>query len=165
MVRGSNPDVLTTASADAGTSASRVDAQIKQGREQIEKLSEDWAGTASDAAQKQHGELLEDQAAYSATLRDIQARLTSWGPKLSAKRSELDTAVNDAEMWWNVADNGQVSPGAWLTWWASLTDVNAVIVNANRIEVENNIRLILAQFEADDLAAGRELRTIGWDLT
>ncbi len=164
MVRNSNPAVLVTASGDAGTSAARVDAQISQGRRQIEKLAGNWTGDASDAAQKQHRELREDQAALSAALRRVRETLSDWGPQLAAKRSALDTAVDDAEDWWNVADSGSVSPGAWLSWFASLSATNAVLVEAQRLERENTIKLLLATFEADDVAAGRALRTIGWDL-
>lgn len=165
QVRGSNPDVLKTASADAENSARRVDAQIDQGRAQLGKLAESWTGTAADAAQKEYGERLADQTDFSAKLREVKDTLSTWGSKLVDKRSELDAAVNDAEVWWNVADDGSVTPGVWLSWWAELSTVNALIVEGNRLEVENNIKLVLAQFEADDVAAGRAIRKIGWALT
>ncbi|NOQ61658.1 WXG100 family type VII secretion target [Mycolicibacterium fortuitum] len=74
-IRNSQPDVLSTAASDAETSAQRVNAQIIQGREQMNTLREDWIGTASDAAVKQYGELIGYQQAYRETLATLRATL------------------------------------------------------------------------------------------
>lgn len=165
QVRGSNPDVLNTAATDAETSARRVDAQVTQGREQMAALADDWTGSASDAAQKEYRERIDDQIAYAAALREVKTTLAEHGPALVDLRSQLDTAVNNAEDWWDVADDGSVTPGFWLTRYANLSDVTALTVEAQRLEVQMGIKLLLARFEAQDLAAGNAIRKIGWALT
>lgn len=164
-VRNSTPDVLLTASADATTSAQRLDDQIAAGERQFSDLTEDWLGKASEAAAKQYGELAVDQREYSASLRAASTALKTHGDKLVEYRSALDTAVNNAEDWWNVADDGSVTPGFWLSWYMDVNDVDAIRLEAQRLEIENNIKLLLAQFEAQDLAAGYDIRQLGRALT
>jgi WXG100 family type VII secretion target len=164
-VRNSKPDVLNTAATDAEASAQRVDAQIAQGRRQMDALRDDWTGTASDAAGKQYGELITYQSAYSDQLRALNEVLTKRGPSLVDLRSKLDTAVSDAEEWWDVADDGSVTPGFWLSQYVKWNRVDALRIEAKRLEIENNIKLLLAQFEAEDVAAGHEIRQIGRELT
>lgn len=164
-IRNSKPDVLSAAASDAETSAQRVNAQITQGREQMNTLREDWIGTASDAAGKQYGELIGYQQTYSATLTKLQTALNKHGPKLVDYRTKIDTAVNDAEGWWDVADDGSVSVGAVLAWYLIKNPSQFFKIEAKRIEIENNIKLLLAQFEAEDVAAGYAIRQIGRALT
>jgi WXG100 family type VII secretion target len=164
-VRNSKPDVLNTAATDAETSAQRVDAQIAQGRRHMDELREGWTGTASDAAGKQYGELITKQRAYSEQLRALKTVLDARAPNLVDFRSKLDTAVNDAEHQWDVADDGSVSPGFWLKWYLATNPTQIFTFEARRIEIENHIKLLLAQFEAEDLAAGHEIRQIGRELT
>lgn len=64
QVLGADPDSLLAASAEAKNSADRVDAQIVKARSQFFDLRADWTGAASNAAQKQGREMLEDQAEY-----------------------------------------------------------------------------------------------------
>ncbi|MGV0811923.1 WXG100 family type VII secretion target [Mycolicibacterium boenickei] len=164
-VRNSKPDVLRTAATDAAASAQRVDAQITQGREQMNTLREDWIGTASDAAGKQYGELIGYQQAYSDKLDALKSVLDKHGPKLVDFRAKVDTAVNDAEGWWDVADDGSVSVGSALAWYLLKNPSQFFKIEAKRIEIENNIKLLLAQFEAEDVAAGYAIRQIGRELT
>lgn len=163
-VRNSKPDLLNAAAGDAEQSALRVDAQITQGREQMDTLREDWIGTASDAAGKQYGELIGYQQTYRDQLRALKKVLAERGPKLVELRSQLDTAVNDAEGRWDVADDGSVSPGFWLAWYVFTNPAEALRIEAMRIEIECNIKLLLAQFEAEDLATGNAIRQIGREL-
>ena len=163
-VRNSKPDVLNTASVAAETSAQRVDAQITQGRNQMNRLREEWIGTASDAAGKQYGELIGYQKDYSKQLREVQRVLAQRGPKLVEFRSQLDAAVNEAEGRWDVADDGSVSLGFWLRWYVRTNPWQWFKIEAMRIEIESNIKLLLAKFEAEDLAAGDEIRRIGREL-
>lgn len=160
-VRKSKPDVLNTAATDAETSTQRVDAQIAQGREQMNWLREEWVGTSSDAAAKQYGELIGYQQTYRDQLQAVKAVLAERGPKLVDFRSQLDAAVNDAEGKWDVADDGSVSPGFWLKWYVRTNPWQWFKIEAMRIEIENNIKLLLAQFEAEDVAAGYAIRQIG----
>lgn len=164
-VRNSTPDVLLTASSDATTSAQRVEDQIVAGARQFADLEQDWIGKASDAAGKQYGELTVDQVAYRESLTTLSGVLKTHGDKLIEFRSDLDSAVNNAEDWWNVADDGSVTPGFWLRWYMDVNDVDAVRLEAQRLEIENNIKLLLAQFEAQDLAAGYEIRQLGRELS
>ncbi|WKG02290.1 WXG100 family type VII secretion target [Mycolicibacterium sp. HK-90] len=164
-VRNSKPDVLNTAASDAATSAQRVEAQITQGRDQMNTLCEDWIGTASEAAGKQYGELIGYQQTYSNQLRAVKDALTKHGPKLIDYRTKVDTAVNDAEDRWDVADDGSVSMGFWLEWYVFKNPSQFFKIEAKRIEIENNIKLLLAQFEAEDVAAGYAIRQIGRKLT
>lgn len=164
-VRNSKPDVLATAASDAEKSAQRVDAQITQGRDQMTILHKDWVGTASDAAAKQYGELIGYQQTYSRQLRAVKAILAKHGPKLVEYRSQLDAAVNDAEGKWDVADNGSVSPGRMLLWYLMWNPTQIFKIESMRIGVENNIKLLLAQFEAEDVAASYAIRQAGRELT
>ena len=164
-VRNSKPGVLSTAAADAEASAQRVDAQITQGRDRMIRLREDWIGTASDAADKQYGELIAHQEAYRRQLGELKKVLDSRGPRLVDLRSRVDTAVDDAEEQWDVADDGSVSPGFWLKWYLAINPAEVFKIEARRIDVENSIKLLLAQFEAEDVAAGHEIRQVGRELT
>ncbi|MEW2478860.1 WXG100 family type VII secretion target [Mycobacterium sp. NPDC049093] len=103
-IRDSKPDVLSTAASDAETSAQRVNAQIIQGREQMNTLREDWIGTASDAAGKQYGELIGYQQAYRETLATLQETLNKHGPKLVDYKAKVDAAVKRHSQQW--ADKG-----------------------------------------------------------
>lgn len=163
--RNSKPDVLSTAATDAETSAQRVNSQIAQGREQMSTLREDWIGTASDAAGKQYGELIGYQQAYSQTFATLKAALSKHGPKLVGYKAKLDTAVNEAEGRWDVADDGSVSLGRMLKLYLYMNPTQWFKIEAMRIEVENHIKLLLAKFEAEDIAAAYAIRQIGRDLT
>lgn len=164
-VRNSKPDLLSTAATDAETSAQRVNAQIVQGREQMNTLREDWIGTASDAAGKQYGELIGYQQAYSETLAKLKEALSKHGPKLVGYKAKVDTAVDEAEGRWDVADDGSVSLGRMLKLYVFMNPTQWFKIEAMRIEIENHIKLLLAQFEAEDVAAGFAIRRIGRALT
>ncbi|MGA5542531.1 WXG100 family type VII secretion target [Mycobacterium sp. NPDC051198] len=164
-IRDSKPDVLSTAASDAETSAQRVNTQIVQGREQMNTLREDWIGTASDAAGKQYGELIGYQQAYRETLATLQETLNKHGPKLVDYKAKVDAAVNEAEGRWDVADDGSVSLGRMLRLYVFMNPTQWFKIEAMRIEVENHIKLLLAQFEAEDVAAGYAIRQIGRALT
>lgn len=165
QVRASDPESLLNASRDAETAAARVDAQISKAKSQFVTLATDWTGTAADAAQKQGREMFEDQAEYRDKLRALTTPLSSGGRKLADIRSSLDKAVDSAEEWWDVADDGAVKPGRMLAWFASRSQVNALIVESRRIPIECDIKLKLAQFEAADRDTAYKLRKIGWDLS
>ncbi|WP_051288788.1 WXG100 family type VII secretion target [Mycobacterium sp. URHD0025] len=139
-IRNSKPDVLSTAATDAETSAQRVNSQIAQGREQMSTLREDWIGTASDAAGKQYGELIGYQQAYSQTFATLKAALSKHGPKLVGYKAKLDTAVNEAEGRWDVADGGSVSLGRMLKLYLYMNPTQWFKIEAMRIEVENHPR-------------------------
>jgi hypothetical protein len=162
-VLNSNPDSLSTAADEAGAGATRVGENMATQRKYLENLAEDWSGgTAAEAAQKQGTDMLTDQAAYKTKLEKLKAALSSGAQKLRDRRSELKTAVDDAEVWWNVADDGSVKPGWALAAWAELSQVNWFEVENKRIANEQKIKLILAQFEAQDEATAYEVRKLGW---
>jgi hypothetical protein len=162
-VLDSNPDALSTAADEAGACAKRVGENMATERKHLENLAEDWTGgTAAESAQKQGTDMLTDQAAYQKKLLGLKTALTSGAQKLRDSRSELQTAVDDAEVWWNVADNGSVTPGWALATWAALSKVNWFEVENKRIAIEQRITLILAQFEAADEAIAYEVRKLGW---
>ncbi|MGV9799002.1 WXG100 family type VII secretion target [Mycobacterium sp. NPDC003449] len=164
QVLGSDPESLSAASTEAARSAERVDAQIANARTQFSALGADWTGTAADAAQKQGREMLADQGEYRDKLRDAAVPLREGGTKMAEYRRRLKMRVDAAEDWWDVADDGSVSPGFWLRQFAGLSDVNAVTVESRRIPIECDIKLLLAQFEAADKDTAYKLRKIGWDL-
>lgn len=164
-VRNSKPEVLTAAASDAEKSAQRVDAQIVQCRAEMASLRESWVGTASDAAGKQYGELVGYQQAYSTQLSAVKAALDKHGPKLVEFKSQLVTAVDHAEDRWDVADDGSVAMGFWLKVYVAMNPAQWVKVEAMRIALENHIKLLLAKFEAEDVAAGYAIRQIGRELT
>ena len=161
-VVNSNPDALSTAANEAQAGADRVDQNITTARKHLTELSEDWTGTASESAQKQGTDMLTDQTAYKQKLIDLVKPLTDGAQKLSAKRSELKSAVDDAETWWDVHDDGTVSPGFSLRVFANISVSNYLIVESHRIQVEQKIKLILAQFEAQDVSTAAEVQKIQW---
>lgn len=163
-VRNSRPDLLLMAAVEAELSAQRIDARIVDGRAQTGWLHEDWVGTASDAAAKQYGELISCQQTYVAKMRAAKAALDTHGPKLVKFRADLDAAVNAAEDRWNVADDGSVSLSRMLIWYLIRNPTQVFKTEAMRIEIESNIKLLLAQFEAEDLAAGHAIRQVGREL-
>jgi uncharacterized protein YukE len=163
QIRGSKPESLVTASTDADDSAKRVDAQIAQSRRQFGELATAWTGKAAQAAQDQNADLARHQEAYRDRLLDVKDVLALRGPRLVDLRSNLDSAVDDAEDWWIVGDDGSVVPGVMLTWFAKLSDETALIVRARQLDVESKLKLLIAQFEAEDKATAYELRSIGWN--
>ncbi|WP_066901991.1 WXG100 family type VII secretion target [Mycolicibacterium houstonense] len=165
QVLGSNPEALLAASHQAQEGARRVNSQIEEVRGKFAELKDDWIGTAADAAQKQGREMFEDQVAYRDKLYEVATPLASGGKELTELRSSLKAAIDSAEAWWDVGDTGSVKPGLWLSWYASLTDVNALIVESRRIPVECDIKLKLAQFEAADRDTAYQVRKVGWELT
>lgn len=162
QIVGSDPESLLGTAGQMTNAAATVDAQIAREQSQFDTLGSDWTGTAADAAQKQGREMRTDQSAYAQRLRDAAKPLSTGGRKLADIRSQLQKAVDAAEYQWDVADDGSVRPGFWLDWYASISPVQAVQVEAKRIEAENAIKLLLAQFEAADLDTAYQLRKVGW---
>lgn len=164
QVVNSDPESLLTASLNARAAAARVDTQIHRARTQFAHLADDWSGTAAGAAQKQGRESLDEQAAYRDHLYAVAEPLATGGAQLTELRTNLKKAVDAAQAQWDVADDGGVTPGFWLRWYARVSPVQALQVAAKRIEVENAIKLLLAKFEAADRDTGHRIRKIGWEL-
>lgn len=144
---GSNPESLLTASLDARAAAQRVNAQIEKAKGEFAQLNSDWTGTAADAAQKQGREMFEDQTAYRDKLYEVAKPLATGGKDLTEIRGSLKTAVDSAEDIWDVADNGSVTPGFWLSRLAAMSTVTAMTIESKRITVECDIKLKLAEEE------------------
>lgn len=161
-VLNSNPETLSTAAKEAGDGALRVGENMTTQRKLLDEMRNDWSGTASEAAQKQGADMLTDQGAYQKKLEDVQKALSGGAGKLRDLRSDLQRAVDDAEVWWNVADDGSVTPGFVLSAWAAMSKVNWFEVENRRIAVEQTIKLILAKFEAADEHTANEVRKVGW---
>jgi hypothetical protein len=161
-VLNSNPDSLSTAAAEAGAGATRVGEDMATQRKHLQTLDTDWVGTAADAAQKQGTDMLTDQAAYKTKLEDLKTELSKGADSLTGIRSDLRRAVDDAEVWWDVDDDGSVQPGWALSAYAALSTANWFDVETRRVAVEQAIKLILAQFEAADDHTASEVRKLGW---
>lgn len=161
-VLNSNPGALSTAADEAGAGALRVGENMATQRRHLVSLATDWAGTGSEAAQKQVTDMLTDQEAYESKLADLKTQLAAGAKTLDDIRSDLQAAVDDAEVWWNVADSGAVTPGWALSVYAALSTPNWFEVVNKRVEVEQNIKLILARFEAADEHTANEVRKLGW---
>ncbi len=164
QVVSSAPESLLAASRDARAAARRVDAQIDRARTQFAHLAGDWTGTAAEAAQQQGRESLDGQAAYRDHLYAVAEPLATGGAQLGELRASLKQAVDAAQSQWDIADDGGVTPGFWLRWYARVSPVQALQVAAKRIEIENAIKLLLAKFEAADRDIGHQVRKVGWDL-
>lgn len=163
QVLDSNPGALDAAASEAEAGAGRIDAQMTSVRSHLSTLRGVWGGTASEAAQKEGTDMLRTQEAYRKQLADLKPVLSEGAKTLTDYRSQLQSAVDDAEVWWNVADDGTVTPGVVLAAFAALTAQNSIIVEAKQIEVESNIKLILAKFEAADKNTAAAVRKIGWE--
>ena len=161
----SDPESLLAASLQMRAAAQRINSQIEKAKGQFQQLDNDWQGTASDAAQKQGRELLEDQANYRDKLYEVATPLASGGKDLTEMRTSLKAAVDAAENLWDVADDGSVTPGIWLSLFASVSLPNFMVVESKRIPIECDIKLKLAQFEATDRDTAYKVRKVGWDLT
>src|ERR1700712_3116115 len=132
------------AAGQARDGATRVGENMATQRKHLENLRNDWSGgTAAEAAQKQGTDMLTDQAAHQKKLEDVKKALSDGAEKLKDLRSDLQKAVDDAEVWWNVADDGSVTPGFVLSTWAGMSKVNWFEVENRRIAVEQVIKLIL----------------------
>lgn len=164
QVVNSDPESLLTASLDARAAAQRVDTQISSARTQFARLAGDWAGAAADAAQQHGRESLDGQVAYRDHLYALSEPLATGGALLTELRSNLKKALDAAQEQWDVADDGGVAPGFWLRWYARVSPVQALQVAAERIAVENAIKLLLAKFEAADRDTGHQIRKVGWEL-
>lgn len=164
QVMNSAPESLLTVSLDARAAAQRVDAQIDRARTRFAHLADDWTGTAADAAQKQGRESLDEQTTYRDHLYAVAKPLATGGAQLTELRANLKKAVDAAQAQWDVADDGGVTPGFWLRWYARVSPVQALQIAAKRIEVENAIKLLLAKFEAADRDTGHQIRKVGWEL-
>lgn len=163
QVLDSNPGALDAAAREAEAGAGRIDAQMTSVRSHLGTLREVWGGTASEAAQKEGTDMLRTQEAYRKQLADLKPVLSEGAKTLGDYRSALESAVDAAEVWWNVADDGSVTPGFVLATFAALTKANSIVVQAKQIEVESNIKLILAEFEAADKNTAAAVRKIGWE--
>jgi WXG100 family type VII secretion target len=163
QVLDSNPGALDAAAREAQAGAGRIDAQMTSVRSHLATLSGVWGGTASEAAQKEGKDLLRTQEAYRTQLSKLQPVLSEGASTLGGLRSQLQSAVDAAEDWWNVNDDGTVRPGILLATWAALSKGNAIVVQAKQIEVEQNLKLILAKFEAADKNTAAAVRKIGWE--
>jgi uncharacterized protein YukE len=163
QVLDSNPGALDAAASAAEAGAGRIDAQMTSGRSHLGTLGQVWHGTASTAAQKEGADLLRTQEAYRKQLADLKPVLSEGAKTLADLRSQLQSAVDAAEAWWNVNDDGTVTPGILLAAFAALSKQNAIVVEAKQIEVEQNLKLILAKFEAADKNTAAAVRKIGWE--
>lgn len=121
QVLGTQPQSLLTAADDVASAANRLDAQISSQRSHLSQLAGAWTGGASTAAQKQGADMLVGQEGYRDKLRTMQQVMSSGGQQLTGIKSALESMVNGgASQFWQVADNGSVTPGPLLQRYANL---------------------------------------------
>ena len=161
---GSDPTALLHVARQPADAADRLDAHIGRSQSQFRTMKLDWSGSAADAAQKQGREMFDDQVSYRDSLRSLAGPLGDGATDLCNLRIALDSTIDEAERWWDVGDDGSVQPGLWLSRLAAVSWVYALLVEARRIPIECDIKLIIAQFEALDRNTGYAVRKIGWDL-
>jgi uncharacterized protein YukE len=141
------------------TSVSNIDTQIATGRRQFDVLDDKWTGTAAEAAQTSGEEMIGDQVIYRDKLSALEEKLTHFGTELTDIRKELDGLVHSGEAsFFNIGDNGTVTPGWRLLAWAALSPRNAMEVNIRRLQLQTKIQTALDKFDAADKAAAGAIR-------
>jgi uncharacterized protein YukE len=160
-VLGSAPESLITAAGELRAAASELDMQIASGRFHLATLEAQWTGTAAERAQTNADEMIGDQVSYRAKLKSLETELHESGSTLTDVRRKLSDLVNSGEAsFFNIADNGSVTPGLRLLWWASLWPTNAMEVKIGQLKLQTKIQTALDEFDAADQAAAAALRKI-----
>ncbi|MGV0810933.1 alpha/beta hydrolase [Mycolicibacterium boenickei] len=161
QVEASNPEALVQSGADVGNRASRLAAQMDQQRAAIEKLRTDWKGTAADAAIASATATLERMQRLHDSLTALQTALQTGGAELVQQRSSIVNTVEQLRgQGWQVADDGTVSvrPGSALDFFARLSPVNRMMLQALAARESAQLKTMLAQFETTDNKVGQQVR-------
>ncbi|MEV3901120.1 hypothetical protein AB0K11_02260 [Mycobacterium sp. NPDC050551] len=159
-VLGSKPEALITAAGQIVESVSNVDVQIAGGRTQFADLDSKWTGTAAEAAQVSGEEMIGDQVIYRDKLSALEKQLNHYGASLRDIRKELSDLVSSGEAgYFDISDDGTVTPGWRLLAWGALSARNAMEVNIRRLQLQTKIQTALDKFDAADKAAAGAIRT------
>ncbi|CQD22750.1 hypothetical protein A5731_08055 [Mycolicibacterium conceptionense] len=161
QVLESRPESLTAAAADVKAAGAEIDVQVASERAQMDALASKWSGTASDGAQVNATEMIGDQQIYRAKLQKLSDKMRESGDMLTGIRKELADLVNSGEaQYFNIADNGSVTAGWRLLWWAALSHRNALEVKIRQLKLQTKIQTALDKFDAADKATAAALRKI-----
>ncbi|WP_167857810.1 WXG100 family type VII secretion target [Mycobacterium sp. DL99] len=162
QVLGSRPEALVSAAGEVKAAGSEIDLQLAGERSQMDALASKWTGTASDGARVNADEMFGDQQLYRTKLQKLSDKMAASGETLTGIRKELSDLVNSGEaQYFNIADNGSVTAGWRLLWWAALSPRNALEVKIRQLKLQTRIQTALDKFDAADKATAAALRKIG----
>lgn len=160
------PEALIDAAGQVALSAAAAGADIAGERANLVTLAGNWGGSAAATAQLHGAELLAGQERYRAKLLAMQQVLAGGGATLSEIRGQLAALVTgDLATFWNIGDDGSVSPGLLLQEYAALSPVTELQVQIMGYGLEREIRQLLAEFELADIRTAENLRTFADEAT
>ncbi|MFV8167400.1 WXG100 family type VII secretion target [Mycobacterium sp. 134] len=161
QVESSNPEALVQGGADVSSRASTLSTQMDQQRAIIDKLRAGWTGTSADAAIASATATLERMQRLHQSLTALSSALRDGGGELVQQRSRILGTVERLEgQGWQVADDGTVSirPGSALDFFARLSPVNRLMLQAMAANASLDLKSMLAQFETTDNKVGQQVR-------
>lgn len=161
QVESSKPEALVQSGADVGSRAATLETQMGRQRAMIDKLRAGWSGAASDAAIASATASLERMQRLHESLTKLSSALQAGGGELVQQRSHILSTVERLKgQGWQVADDGTVSirPGSALDFFARLSPVNRLMLQAMAANASLDLKSMLAQFETTDNKVGQQVR-------
>ncbi|MEW2479168.1 alpha/beta hydrolase [Mycobacterium sp. NPDC049093] len=161
QVVASHPEALVQSGADIGTRAATLAAQMDQQRATIDQLRASWTGTSADAAIAGATASLQRMQRLYDSLSALRSALQDGGGELVQQRSRIVGTVDKLKgQGWQVADDGTVSvrPGSVLDFYAKLSPVNRMLLQAMAAKASAQLKTMLAQFETTDTKVGQQVR-------
>lgn len=160
-VLGSQPGALAEAADRVAQSAAAAEAGIAAGRAEFAALADSWSGTAATAAEARGARMLAEQQGYLMQLLAMQRVLVSGSAALGDLRTRLAALVTgDLALFWIIGDDGSVAPGPLLLEYAAFSPVTELQVMLMGLELEREIRQLLAEFEMADTRTADGLRSL-----
>lgn len=160
-VRSSDPDALVRAGADIGNRAGRLQAQMDRQQAVIDDLRRGWNGASADAAIESAERSLQHMRRLHDSLTTLQSALQTGGADLAQQRDRIVNHVDQLHaQGWQVADDGTVSirPGSVLDFFAKVSPVQRVMLEALAARASAELKAMLAQFDATDVTVGAQIR-------
>jgi uncharacterized protein YukE len=110
-VEASQPERLVSAAAEVGAQTTQLDNLISTQRDSVNKLREEWSGSAADAAVSRGEQNLATQEALRDKLQTLQGVLATGGGQLSSTRTALlDMVGSLRSQGWQISDDGMATP-------------------------------------------------------
>jgi uncharacterized protein YukE len=110
-VEASQPERLVSAAADVGAQTEQLDSLISTQRAAVNKLREEWSGSAGDAAVSRGERNLASQEALRDKLQTLHGVLASGGGQLRSTRTALLDMVGSLQsQGWQISDDGEATP-------------------------------------------------------
>ena len=110
-VEASQPERLVSAAAEVGAQTTQLDNLISTQRDSVNRLREEWSGSAADAAVSRGERNLATQEALREKLQTLQGVLATGGGQLRSTRTALlDMVGSLRSQGWQISDDGMATP-------------------------------------------------------